>query len=78
MKKTTKKGYAAPATEVITMVGEGMILAGSTINLEGGAGSNSGGVGAGTNPGQETMGSPLFYSWGVEEDEFVEFVDDEE
>lgn len=72
MKKTTKKGYAAPATEVITMVGEGMILAGSIINPEGGPG------GAGTTPGQETYDSPLFYSWGIEEDEFVEFVDDEE
>lgn len=74
MKKTTKKGYAAPATEVITMVGEGMILAGSKIDPEGG----SGGGGAGGGSGHETLESPLFYSWGVEEDEFVDFVDDEE
>lgn len=73
MKKTTKKGYAAPATEVITMVGEGMILAGSYINPEGGSGG-----GAGKDPDNKTLESPLFYSWGVEEDEFVEFVDDEE
>lgn len=70
MKKRELKTYICPVSTVETVIVEGLILAGTTINVEGGAG----GGGAGETPGHDSFGKAtlnvdLSSLWGQEEDE---------